>query len=215
MTRKTMIILAFMVAIRSASIAQGLGDWFNQKQQQKKQLLEQIAALKVYLDHTRKGYEVLKYGTDLTGDIRNLDKYQHADYFNDRKKVSPTIKKHDRIGDIIRLYETMLKRRNITLTRAREGGHFTSGEMSEMNRLFASIAAEADMDLDELLMVATDGQVSMSDDERIARIEKLYAIMQKRHGVQLSLSQKILSLAEGRNRKQQYLKTLKGITVKD
>lgn len=200
-----------MMLVHTTAGAQGLGDWFNQKKEQRKQLLEQIAALKVYMDRSRKGYDIVKDGTKLTGDIRRLDKNMQGSYFDSWKTVSPSVRKYDRIGDIIRLHEAMLAQRKKAMDKAGQSDDFTSAERNEMNRLYAAIASQADKDLDELLLVATDGKVSMSDDERIVRIEKLYAAMQKRYAVQQKLSRNILALAEARERKRQYLRTLRGL----
>ena len=51
--------------------AQGLSEWFNQKATQKKYLLQQIAALQVYIGYLQKGYSIAKTGLTTIGNIKN------------------------------------------------------------------------------------------------------------------------------------------------
>lgn len=211
MKTKQIGLLALLMAICSITNAQGLGDWFNQKNEQKKQLLEQIVALKAYIKSNRNGTVIVNNGKKLAGDIRLGDKNLHQQYLDKKYIVSPSIKSYKRVEDIIRLHQGMGKRKTTILNQAKEGGQFTAKELAEMTRIYSSISGEADRDLDELLLVTTNGEASMSDDERINLIEQIYKSMQQKSVHQQRFGANVLALAQARNRKKQDLKVLKGL----
>ncbi len=52
---------------------------------QKKSLLQQIAALKVYIDYAQKGYSIAKEGLTLIGNIKNREFDLHSKYISSLK----------------------------------------------------------------------------------------------------------------------------------
>lgn len=53
--------MAFVFSFQLAE-AQTFDEWFRQKKTQKKYLVQQIAALKVYLGYLKEGYEIAQKG---------------------------------------------------------------------------------------------------------------------------------------------------------
>src|SRR5260221_4860823 len=94
------IILSLFVCIQ-AGHAQTYDEWFRQKKTQKKYLLQQIAALQVYIDYAKKGYDIASKGLNTIRDIKNGDFNLHRDFFGSLKQVNPKIKKYAKVADII------------------------------------------------------------------------------------------------------------------
>jgi hypothetical protein len=63
------VILGLIIG--STACAQTANEWFKQKKTQTKYLIEQIAALNVYLKTAKKGYDIAQRGLTLIGDIKD------------------------------------------------------------------------------------------------------------------------------------------------
>ncbi|AOM80070.1 hypothetical protein [Pedobacter steynii] len=200
-----------MLLFASPAIAQTWGEWFNQKSTQRKYLIQQIAALKVYTEFLRKGYTVVKDGTGLIRDIKNGDFNLHKDYFGGLKTVNPAIKQYDKVDDIIAMHALMLQERQATLATAADSKRFSNEEIRALLKLYAALSDEAGKDLDELLMVVENGTLELSDDERIKRIEQLYARMQGKLSFQRKLNNNIVAISSGRKRQSEDNEIMKAI----
>ena len=76
-------IMLWLAVIQISSIAhtQTWDEWFRQKETQKKYLLEQIAALNVYLGYVKEGYSIARDGLRIINDIKQGDFKLHDDKF--------------------------------------------------------------------------------------------------------------------------------------
>jgi hypothetical protein len=198
--RRLTVLAALMLFFTSPCFAQTWGEWFNQKSTQRKYLLQQIAALKVYTEFLRKGYTVVKDGTGLIRDIKSGDFNLHKDYFGGLKTVNPAIKQYDKVDDIIEMHALMLQERQSILAKAAGSKRFSNEEIRALLKLYAALSDEAGKDLDELLMVVENGTLELSDDERIKRIEQLYVRMQSKLSFQRRLNKNIIAISSGRKR---------------
>ena len=66
-------ILSVLIPIMCFNLcyAQTFEEWFQQTQTQKHYLVEQIAALQVYLGYVKKGYDIASKGIHTISDIKN------------------------------------------------------------------------------------------------------------------------------------------------
>lgn len=166
--KKLLLLVLFTVLVISNMSAQV---------KQRKVLLQQIAALKVYIDAAQKGYSIAKKGLNTIGDLKRGDFKLHTDYFNSLKKVNPKIKNYIRVAEIIGLQLKIMKSYRRTYTDFKEGDLFHGSELDYMKRVFGRLMDNCNDTLDELIIVTTDGQFEMKDDERIERIDSLYYLM--------------------------------------
>ena len=60
--------------------AQTFSEWFRQKKTQKKYLLQQIAALQVYIGYAQKGYRIAKEGLTTIGGFTKGEFDLHSDF---------------------------------------------------------------------------------------------------------------------------------------
>jgi hypothetical protein len=82
--KRPLRIILFVALIFPTSICLGQGI-LNQKGSQIKNLVKQIALLKVYLEALRNGYEIAKTGLKTISDIKKGDFQLHLDYFDGLK----------------------------------------------------------------------------------------------------------------------------------
>jgi soluble cytochrome b562 len=171
-----LMILVFFVS--NKSYAQTYEEWFQQSKTQKKYLLQQIAALKVYIGYAEKGYSIATKGLSTIQDIKHGDFNLHNNFFNSLSAVNPTVKKYSKVASIILMQITIAKQVHTTIKDCRNGKQLTDTELKYLQHVFDNLLDDCVKNLDELIALITDGETQMKDDERIKRIDKLYADMQ-------------------------------------
>jgi len=143
-----------------------------------KVLLEQIAALHVYIDYAQQGYSTVKKGLDVIGDFKRGEFNLHTDYFNSLRKVNPAIKSYVRVAETITLQAKILERYRRTFDLMQQDDDLFHGdELDYIQRVYERLLKNCEGTLDELEAIITDGQLEMKDDERIERIDMLHANM--------------------------------------
>lgn len=189
--------------------AQGLGEWFNQKQTQAKYLIKQIAALQVYLHYLEKGYAITEDGLHLIGDLKNGEFNLHKDYFNSLKIVNPNIMKYPKIAGILSMQMSIINHHYSIISISKKGGQFTAEELNYIKKVYENLEDEVEKDLDELQLVITNGQMQMTDDERISEIDKIYNQVQDKYSFSQSFSGRVSQLIVQRERGNKEAKELK------
>jgi hypothetical protein len=173
------ILIIFIVVFCAENLsAQTWAEWFRQKATQKKYLLQQIAALKVYSGYLSKGYSIAKNGLNTIKGIKNGDLLQHTNYFSSLVKVNPKTKRYAKVADIIALQISISKQSAAAIKDFRNNHHFTSTEINYLQGVFNALLSDCAKKLDDLLNLISDGNLQMKDDERIKAIDNLYADMQ-------------------------------------
>ena len=143
----------------------------------RKELLLQIAALQVYTDYAKKGYNVVKKGLNFIGDVKKGEVNLHSDYLGSLKKINPKIKKYSRVGEIVVLQLKIIRISNNTFKQLRQDDLFHGDELAYIERSFDRLFENCNRTLDDLLMVTMDTKLEMKDDQRIQRIDVLYKTM--------------------------------------
>jgi len=193
-------ILLFLLLVSGASglQAQTFAEWFQQKKTQKKYLLQQIAALQVYIGYAQKGYNIAKEGLTTIGGFTKGEFNLHTDYFNSLKSVNPEIKRYAKVADIIALQIKIVQNYNRTYRQINSSDAFSNDELAYISRVFGRLLDDCDKTLDELITITTDSKLEMKDNERIDRIDKLYLDMQDKFTFSQSFSNDAKSLAASR-----------------
>ncbi|RKD15296.1 hypothetical protein BCY91_06110 [Pelobium manganitolerans] len=196
--KKITLFLLLFVSAGSTLQAQTFAEWFQQKKTQKKYLLQQIAALQVYIGYAKKGYNIAKEGLTTIGGFTRGEFNLHTDYFNSLKSVNPEIKRYAKVADIIALQIKIVKNYNQTYRRLNSSDAFSNDELAYISRVFNRLLDDCAKTLDELITITTDGKMEMKDDERMGRIDLLYMDMQDKFTFSQSFSNDATSLATSR-----------------
>lgn len=178
-----------------SSNAQTADEWLNQKSTQKKYLVQQIAALKVYLGYAKKGYNIVTSGVNTIRSIKDGDLNLHRDFFNRLKNVNPSIRNYAKVADIIAYQVKIIKQTKITIQQIRETKQFTEAELGHCKQVFNNLLDECTRTVEELILVTTSGKLEMKDDERLKRIDGLYANVQDKYSFACSFSEDMGLLA--------------------
>lgn len=172
-----MIILSFLVAGKLTR-AQTYDELVRQKKVQKKYLLEQILALKTYIEYAEQGYSIATKGLNTIKDIKNGDLNLHDNFFKSLSAVNPGVKKYSKVAAIIAMQISVTKNVHNTIRDCKKARQLTDTELNYLQKVFNSLLDDCAKNSDELINLITDGEQQMKDDERIKRIDKLYADMQ-------------------------------------
>jgi hypothetical protein len=198
-----MMVLVF-VSMAIITQAQTFDEWFNQKATQKKYLIQQIAALKVYIGYLQKGYNIAKSGLNTIGSIKNGHFTLDKGFFASLHNINPKIMRYTRIGDIVALNIQIVQATKRTIKDAKGRLSLTGDEINYITGVFEKLVERCTNLTDELITVMTDGKLQMSDDQRIKRIEGIYCEMRDRSVFAKSFDSelRVLSLQRGKEQKE-------------
>lgn len=175
--------------------AQTWDEWFQQKETQKKYLLQQNAALKVYIDYAEKGYNIAKQGLQTIRSIKKGDFNLHNGFFTSLKEVNPAIKNWSRLAGIIAIQIKIVKQVKEVMSSINQHGQFTGDEIDYCKTVFDKLSEDCLEDIDELILVTTSGKLEMKDGERMKRIEKIFLDMQDKYGFVCSFGNEVKVLS--------------------
>ncbi len=191
---KKIILIITALFLAHTMQAQTFAEWFQQSKTQKKYLLEQIAALQAYATVLKKGYNVAQEGLTTIGDIKNGDFGLHSSYFNSLKAVNPEVRKYPRVTDILSIQQNIQSITGQSKSKAKLSNLLTSNEKDYISGVYGRLNTDCLETLSELEAVTTPGKLEMKDDERIRRIDRLYAQSQSQYGFAKSFSNDLLLL---------------------
>lgn len=149
--------------------------------QETQQLLlnvEKLAQLKQILNDMYKGYEIVSKGYNTIKDISQGNFDLHKFFLDGLMQVSPMVKKYKRVIDIIERQGQIVKEYKSAYKRFQASNQFNVTEINYMSQVYTSLLDRSLKGLDELLMVITANQLRMSDEERLAAIDKIFAGME-------------------------------------
>lgn len=176
--KKIMLIAIVAVLCIGATNAQTSGEWLNQKSTQKKYLLQQIAALQIYINYAKKGYNIVSGGINTIRDIKKGDLNLHNTFFNSLKTINPKIRRYVKVGDIISYQVRIIKLTRQTLQSIREANQFSAEEIEYCKKVLDAMLDDCIQSITQLMEIITPDKLQMTDNERLVRIDKLYLDMQ-------------------------------------
>jgi hypothetical protein len=172
--KATIFLIILSLVTCQVCVSQTFDEWFKQQKMQKKYLLLQIARLQVYLGYVKQGYQIVKGGLRLVGDIQQRDFNLHNDYFRHLKTVTPTIRKYSKVAAIIAVQVQMLQTYQSARSTLQVEAMLTKGNLEECQQTMGTLLDDVLLDVTALQTVLTDGSLSMTDAERVEQIDQIY-----------------------------------------
>lgn len=195
--KKILLLLVFV------SVADSL-----KAQARTKTLLQQIAALQVYIGYAKKGYNIAREGLNTIGSFTRGEFDLHTEYFNSLKTVNPEVKRYVKVAEIIALQVRIAQNYNRAYRQLKNSGAFSGDELAYISRVFSRLLDDCVKTLDELTAIITNEKLQMKDDERMERIDKLYLDMQDKLTFSESFSNDAKSLAASRLKEKSDIQTI-------
>ncbi|MBD1366566.1 hypothetical protein IDJ77_22320 [Mucilaginibacter sp. ZT4R22] len=199
------LVTFFLILAATQVQAQTFSEWWSQKKTQKKYLIQQIAALQVYIGFLENGYNIVHSGLNTIRDITNGEFHLHDLYISSLKQVNPVIRNDKRIDEIVAMQEYI----DEAFGKVTGSPVLSADHRGYINSVRDQVFAECNADMDELLLVITSGKVEMKDDERIARLNKVYLSMQDKTAFTQSFCNQVALLIRQRSDELESLKQLR------
>lgn len=212
---KKVVLIVFLIAVICIPAAAQTGsEWVNQKSTQRKYLLQQIAALHIYIGYAKKGYDIVGKGVNTVHNIKNGYFNLHRDFFGSLNNINPQIKKYTKLADLLAYQYRIIKQTKESIKDIKQSGQFTASEIDYCQKVFSNLLDDCIKTIDNLVMVITSDKLQMKDDERIKRIDILYTDMQDKYAFCSSFTDEMAILSIQRLTEQQeinYSKKLNGL----
>jgi hypothetical protein len=135
---------------------------------------EKLASLKNILSQMYQGYEVLSKGYNAVKGVAQGNFNLHEVFLDGLYLVSPNVRKYPRISAIINDQTALVSEYRQASRSLNSGGHFRPDELAYGMKVYSRIISASLQNLDNLAMIVTDGQLRMSDAERLNAIDRLY-----------------------------------------
>lgn len=140
--------------------------------------IEKLAQFRQILKDMKKGYEILNGGYNTVKKLSQGNFSLHETFLDALMQISPTVRNYKRVGDIVNYQVLLVKEYKAAFERFRNSGNFNTDEIAYLERVYNNLFKQSLRNLDELASVVTANRLRMSDDERLAAIDKIYADMQ-------------------------------------
>src|SRR6266496_3260013 len=135
---------------------------------------EKLTQLKEILNDLYKGYEILSNGYTAIKDISEGNFDLHKDFLDGLLQVNPVIKNYKRVADIVYYQTLILKNATTSLKNFKSSDLFSEDEIKYMSTVYTNLMNGSAKNIDDLLTIITAGELRMSDDERLAGIDRIY-----------------------------------------
>jgi hypothetical protein len=181
--RKSKKLLAFTFitvatsAMAANANAQTFAEWFKQKSTQKKYLLEQIAALKVYASYYRMGNNIAHNGLGSITGWLNSEYGLHSFHYNQLQQVNPVVKNNKQVSDIVKWQNDILSRVN-KLDKTKD---LTADERHFIGQVKTALLTDCNARITELQTVISESKLKMTDEERLKHIGAIHGAMRSNY----------------------------------
>ncbi|MEO6547906.1 MAG: TerB family tellurite resistance protein [Ferruginibacter sp.] len=170
--------------------------------------IEKLAQFKQILSDLKKGYEIVFGGYNTIKNISKGNFELHKVFLNGLLEVNPAVKNYKRVADIINFQIRLVKEYKVAYNRFKQQGWFGPGEIDYMGKVYGNLFNLSLKSLDDLFTVTTSSKLRMSDDERIAAIDTIFADMQDKLSFLRSFNNSNSILAAQRSRETNELKNV-------
>jgi len=168
------IIITLLIAFSLLqSNAQDMSDFFSQKKKDIQYMLAQIAALQAYIGDAEKGYAIAQHGLTFIGELKKGEFDLHSVFFNSLKAVNPSIANYSKVFDIISYQESIIR----DFKKILQIKNMNPAEVSYLQTVYNNMSDACTKSLNDLINIITDDTYQMKDNERVHRIDNIYADM--------------------------------------
>lgn len=194
--------------------AQFLGGFFSQQSNKEKLMAEQIADLQIYEQALAKGYGIAQKGLSTAQNLKNGTWGLHTAYFNSLEQVNPAVSDDPKGKAVLELRQQLISRFSDEISWQQKRKLLEANELAYLQSVYDNLLKECKKDIDELTLVLTPGKIQLTDQQRLDRLDRLYASMKDKYAFAGDFTNKSRKLALGRQQarwEKEQLKKLYGI----
>ena len=142
--------------------------------------VEKLTQFKSILSDMKAGYQIVSSGYNAVRDISQGNFSLHQTFLDGLMAVSPEVRKYHKIAGIVSAQGKIMSEYKSAFSRFKSSDRFNAKEVDYLASVYGQLNKQALANLESLLMVITAGELRMSDDERLAAIDKIYEDMQEK-----------------------------------
>ena len=135
---------------------------------------EKLTQLKNILADMKKGYQIVSKGYNTIKDISEGNFNLHETFINGLMSVSPVIRNYRRVPLIINYQKSIVREYKAAFTKYKSKETFSISEIEYLSTVYNNLLTQSLRNLDELATILTSSKLSMSDDERLTAIDKIF-----------------------------------------
>lgn len=140
--------------------------------------VEKLAQFKQILSDLKKGYQIISSGYSTIKNLSQGNFNLHKTFLDALMEVSPAVRKYKRIADIINDQILIVKEYKNAFGRFKQDNNFNPKEIDYLGKVYINLFKQSLTNIDELATIITANKLRMSDDERLAAIDRIYNDMQ-------------------------------------
>ncbi|MDC7218063.1 MAG: hypothetical protein PQJ28_03465 [Spirochaetales bacterium] len=140
--------------------------------------IEKLAQFRAILKDMKEGYEILTKGYNTVKDLTEGNFDLHKTFLDALLQVSPAVRNYKKVGEIIDYQVELVSNSGRHRNKLQSSGLFAPEELEYFTHVYDRIFSESLRDLEELTAVLTAGELRMSDEERLAAIDRIYLSVQ-------------------------------------
>ncbi len=140
--------------------------------------VEKLAQFKQILSDMKKGYQIVVTGYSTIKNLSQGNFNLHKTFLDALMEVSPAVRKYKKVADIINDQILIIKEYKNAFSRFKKDNNFNPDEIDYLGKVYTNLFKQSLNNLDELTIIITANKLRMSDDERLAAIDRIYNDMQ-------------------------------------
>ncbi len=137
--------------------------------------VEKLAQMKNILADMKQGYQIVSNGYNTVKNIAQGNFSLHEVFLDGLFLVSPEVRKYHKVAEIITQQKAIVSEYKAAFKRFSSSGSFMPSEMEYLSRVYSNLFSESLDHLDQLATVITANRLRMSDQERLAAIDRIFA----------------------------------------
>jgi len=175
--RKTALLYLLFTMAAGAARAQTWAEWFQQEATQKKYLIQQVAALQVFIGQVQEGYALVTEGLRTIGTFTKGELDGHQGYIHSLKKINGPVGGHAKVAAIAAIARKIARDCPPAFRRLQGSHAYSPEELNYIQRVIDRLLAAGVHTLEALGTLLTEGQLDMKEGERLKRLDRLYQEM--------------------------------------
>lgn len=180
--------------------AQGTGGFFDQQSSKTNLMIAQIAGYQTYLHEIKTGYNTAEKGLNAVHDLKGGTFDLHTAYFNSLQQVNPAIKNNAKAKTCANLQQQIITLFTEEIAWQQKQQILTVAEIAYIKAVYQNLLGKCKTDMGELNDVLTPGKLQMTDQQRLERIDHVYAAMQDKQAFASSFTNHCRQMAIDRKK---------------
>lgn len=174
--------------------------------------IEKLTQMKQTLQNMYTAYTTLENGYNKVKDVTSGNYSLHQVFLDGLLAISPTVRNYVHVADIVSDEAQILSEYKSALAYFKGSNLFKASELNYAAGVYNKIVDGSLSNIDALTMVLTAGSTRMSDDERLAEIDRIYADMEGKLTALRSFNRRTNSILTQRQSLQSDHSILKTVT---